>query len=218
MSVSPELRQVVYDRINECLGKASRHFGRVYNSPGVEFTCRGQVAGYCQGILLNFNPILLNENTYDFIENTVPHEVAHYVDRVNGTQTRTWSGKRSVHGPSWKAIMRVFGCDPKRTHNYDTSRAQVRVKSKFEYRCQGCGHTMFLGPVRHRRIQSGQRYWHPPCGQTRGQLEFVQAKGQQTYRQLRAAQAPAPTKEVPCRGDHLSPRQSPVEVLARLRL
>jgi len=212
MEVSQNLKNKVEAEVIRCVNIANKHFKRVFDIPRIEFTVRGTTAGYASGTnVVNFNPVLLVQNEDDFIAKTVPHEVAHCIDAATGRDNnasvridrygRIRRAKRSIHGPSWQFIMRLFGADPSRTHTYDTTNAQVRVKNKFEYHCQCCGNSVFVSSVIHNKVQRGARYWHSACGRGRGLLVFTQAVGKQTFTQLRAAQeappAPkAPTKEV----------------------
>jgi len=113
------------------------------------------------------------ENLDTFIDGrtgrgTVTHEFAHLVDGIVYPQTRNrgWGQKRSVHGPTWKRVMILFGATPSRCHSYDTTNSKVRTKAKHVYVCR-CGGEMSLGPVRHRKMQSGVSYWmrgHKRCG------------------------------------------------------
>lgn len=236
MDVPAELKKKVEAEVLRCVKLARKHYNKDFIVPAIRYTVRGTCAGYAQGVsLVDFNAVLLVENQEEFLKSTVPHEVAHCidaacgrVDRVGITVTRTGRlrrAKREVHGPSWKAIMRLFGADPDRTHNYDTSRAQVRVKQKFEYKCSMCGSIVTMSSVVHNRMQRGSNYWHKPCGKT-SRLVFVANLGKKTSAELQeirdqritdelnqeqeqrlAAQTQRPTKEVPV--SMLLPKREP---------
>jgi SprT protein len=215
MNVPVQLQKKIASEVERYVNLARKQYKKEFIVPRIMYTLRGTCAGYAQGVSqVNFNSVLLMENQEDFLKSTVPHEVAHCIDSaMGGNQSfgitfrggRVRRARRSVHGESWKAIMRLFGADPNgRTHNYDTSRAQVRVKRKYEYQCTKCGHTVTMSSVAHNRIVRGATYWHKACGRT-GTLVFVKALGQVTRQELqelqelqerRAAQEPS-TKEVP---------------------
>lgn len=200
--VSNNIKERIEAKICECIDIAENAFGRKFPMPQIDYTVRGTVAGYAYDhqYRVNFNPILLNENVDDFIARTVPHEFAHLVDGIVFPETRDRRGKRSVHGPTWKRIMMMFGADPSRCHSYDTSNANMKKKNKFEYRCAGCGGTVVLGPVRHKKQQNAeaigkQAYSHGTC---RGALlEFVGALGQVSYSEAAQGKKKAPNKKSP---------------------
>ncbi len=80
-------------------------YGRAFELPSIEWNLRGSFAGRADGRnnRMRLNPVLLCENTEDFIKQTVPHEVAHLANRtVHGPHVRP-------HGPEWKSMMRALG-------------------------------------------------------------------------------------------------------------
>src|SRR5271165_56987 len=126
MKLTEAVKAQVQKKVEQCVGKANLHFKKMYYVPSVHYDVKGTLGGYHHNGGVHFNPILLMENLEDYIENTVPHEVAHHIDTINGDNARpevsfgTYSAailvgrrfkrpKRSVHGPSWQLIMRVFG-------------------------------------------------------------------------------------------------------------
>jgi SprT protein len=188
MFVTPQVKARVEKVVAECVQKANKHFGRQYRIPRIEYTVRGRVGGYARGEgLVNFNPVLLMENIESYMTDTVPHEVAHCIDSANGdNQLSSWEMmarlngrriKRQIHGDSWKRIMRMFGCDPERCHNYDVKNAAVKNKAKFEYLCQTCKKSFLVSSVLHNRMQRGQERWCRACGRGRGTLVFAQGLG-----------------------------------------
>ncbi len=209
MNIPESIRQQVRDVVAACLAKAERHFKRSFVIPVVTYEVKGGCGGYALGDWkVDLNPILLMENLEEYLTQVVPHEVAHCIDTAIGgnarpTQTSRWTKpKRSIHGPSWKAIMRnVFGLNPDRCHRMDTTNAKVRVKAKFEYRCMKCDKRYFVSSVRHNkqiayaRVNGGMSAYNcPPCGRHQGSLVFVADHGQVSFEQAKRA-ANAPTKE-----------------------
>lgn len=213
----PKITDELFGRIEAEIARlkliAEKHYGRTFEMPSIEFNVRGTRAGEAEGTWrLGLNPVLLLENEASFFKDTIPHEFAHNIDSALGRNDnvgliRTRTGrirraKRSVHGPSWKAIMVLFGADPDgRTHEYDVTNAQVKVKRKYEYRCENCSAQVFVSSVRHNKMQRGTVYWHKGCGSVRGRLLFVQSLGQRTFnearalseqRSLKVAEAPRP--------------------------
>lgn len=171
MHVSSAIVNRVYAKIAECIGIAERNFNRKFAPPTIRYDLRGQWGGWAMHSkwTVNFNSVLLMENTEDFINQTVPHEVAHLIDvEVHGCQRKGY--KRIVHGPTWKSVMALFGCDPHRCHNYNTMNSGVRTKSKYHYKCSGCNIDIFVGAKIHAGILRGARRWHTACGKERGIL------------------------------------------------
>lgn len=221
--IPPQIPMNVRDRarsiVMTCLAKAEAFYKRKYNVPTIRFDLRGRTGGVASGDhTVNFNAILMMENLQEYYEQVIPHEVAHCIDVANGNTRRfgavtfTRNGrmraaKRSIHGDSWKQVMRVIGArdvDDARCHTMDTSNARVRVKAIYEYKCNSCDARMFFSIVRHRKQQTyiaanpgKTNYWCRKCGKVHGALVFVDINRQGTS----TAPVPVkpPTREVPIR-------------------
>jgi SprT protein len=129
--VSRELITKVEDRVLELYLQAQRIWEKVFDVPLLHFDLAGTTAGraYYQFRCIRLNPILLLENESNFIHRTVAHECAHLIAfEMHGPIIRP-------HGPEWKDVMVMLGLDPKRCHNYDTSRARVRRQRFYRYGC-----------------------------------------------------------------------------------
>lgn len=175
--------KAVRARVTECLALASSRFGRVFPEIPVRFDLTGRTAGMYRYRIdkhtgkpkdqeFRFNRILAKENLRTFLDDTCPHEVAHYITRT------IWGTEPSSHGAEWQGIMRdVFKLDPSRCHSMDTSRA---VKKSFVYRCGCKGKDHKLSTTKHNRVQRKAAILQcKTCGEI---LEFVQ----------QAEKAPAP--------------------------
>ena len=207
--VPAKVKAEVEAKLRACIKAAEDHFiGQTFAFPKVLYTKRGVTAGTAtlSTWTVNFNSVLLMENLEDFINRTVPHEMAHLIDyqinpenfeRGNLRYTRRGvsRGKRSVHGPSWKRIMMLFGAPTSAYHSYDVSNAKVkkRGQTKFEYVCKTCGEKMHLGAKRHAKMASGMaKYWIRGCGRHAG-YQFVGVEGPAPAVTLpKAANAPTP--------------------------
>jgi len=178
MQVSTSIKERVTAKLKEGIDIAKRAYGVDITFPTVVYKKRGTTAGtasYTRWVL-DFNPILLNENVDDFISRTVPHELAHLItDKVfpeahNTSVTFTRRGqikrsKREVHGNAWQSVMRVLGADPKRCHSYDVANARVKkTTTKYQYRCDKCNGIVECGPKVHANLQRGKNYRHRSCG------------------------------------------------------
>lgn len=174
VKVPADIQKRVSDKLAEGCVIASRHYNQSFSMPHVSYKLRGMVAGYAQASLwtIKLNAQLLIENVDDFIDRTVPHELAHlicdrvYPQRVGITFARSGRirrQKRESHGYNWQSVMRVLGCDDiTRCHTYDVTNSKVQKKNgkQFQYRCTkpGCGVSFPVGPKRHRRLQQDPRY------------------------------------------------------------
>ena len=145
-----ELKNRVEEKMLECISKAEESFGRDFPMIPVRYDLKGRCAGqFCTrygSSYLRVNTVLLTENVEHYIAQTIPHEVAHYINRVT-------SPFASAHGNEWKNIMtRIMGVRADRCHSYDTSNARQGSKTtkRFTYKC-GCK-THELSTVRHNRI------------------------------------------------------------------
>ncbi|KKK45125.1 hypothetical protein LCGC14_3165970, partial [marine sediment metagenome] len=169
--VTREMKGRVNAEINRCKEIAENHYDRTFKFPTIVYKKRGVTAGTANSSThtIDLNSVLLVENGDNFIDGrtgrgTVTHEFAHLVDGIVNTRSRGYGRKRSVHGPSWKHIMRLFGVrNPTRCHSYDVSNARVSRKARHVYSCNSCSETMILGPVRHKKMQRGVSYWKTGC-------------------------------------------------------
>ena len=152
----------VLKKIDQYLSLAGQAFEQPFAMPLVCFTLEGKTAGYFKllrdgSCMINFNRLLLEQNTVDFLKRTVPHEVAHMVAyQVFGTAIRP-------HGKEWKSVMAVFGADDARCHDYDLSNIRTRQYRRFSYQCNCRSHQ--LTSIRHNRVLSGYRYVCKSCKQ-----------------------------------------------------
>jgi predicted SprT family Zn-dependent metalloprotease len=130
--LTPELKAKVEKKTKECFALATKHFKTEFPDLEIRYDIKNWVGGYAyrNRNLVRYNLILLVENEDHFIENVVPHEVAHIVNfRVN----KPAPGKKRLmpHGKEWKSIMKdVFKVEPAVKHNYDCSSIEKSAKRK----------------------------------------------------------------------------------------
>lgn len=149
---------------------ASEAFGKTFDVPEISFKLAGKAAGYFKMLpdgscLINYNKQLLELNKADYLQNTVPHEVAHLV------AYRTYGRKIKPHGKEWKSVMALFKADDSRCHDYDLSEVSTRQYRRFLYQCSCRSHQ--LTSIRHNRVMSGQRYICRQCNQPLSYQEQV---------------------------------------------
>lgn len=148
-------------KILECLDAAREQFGSnlKYEDITIKFTTAGQAAGRAScrlqrltrtafdfGLMFQLEAYDLDSN--EFLNRTVPHEVAHLV-----CYEQPHLGKS--HNAGWVRVCRALGGSGARTHQEVLSKA--KYKTQYLYRTdRGVEHK--LGAVRHRKIQNGAVY------------------------------------------------------------
>jgi SprT protein len=154
-----EVKQRTEAELERCIEIANRLYpSRDFKMPKVDYSLKGTCAGqaFDSKYMIKMNAIICIDNEHS-IEDTAAHEFAHLVDGIVYPETR-FSGyrqKRSIHGPTWKRIMRDFGHAPERCHNLDVSRARVstrRTTKVHVWKC-GCGEgKVVITPAKHQRM------------------------------------------------------------------
>jgi len=166
--LSPEQRQRVVEATRRSIVRAGTLFGCDLAVIPVRFDLHGRAAGMYRvrggQREIRYNPHIFARYFSDNLENTVPHEVAHYVIDMR-------HGLRRVrpHGPEWRAVMRAFGAVPVATCSYDLDGIPVRRQQRFSYRCACTTHS--ISSVRHKRIQSGRVDYS--CRRCRAPLSYA---------------------------------------------
>mgnify|MGYP001818016493 CR=1 FL=1 len=155
------LKRHAFERTHRLLQLARTHFGIDIAEPNIRFDLRGKTAGQVRirdgkVCLVRYNLSLLHRYPEDFVRATVPHETAHLVT------LRLFGAGVKPHGREWRAVMRLFGTEPRRCHDYDVEGLQARRIRRFHYRC-GC-RSHQLTSIRHNRILDGQVYLCRGCG------------------------------------------------------
>ena len=150
------MNQILH-RLEQCYQLAEQHFNRPFERPRVSFELRGQKAGvaYLQRNELRFNAQLYRENHQHFLQQTVPHEVAHLLAQA------LYGDRIRPHGREWQGLMTgLFGLPAERCHSYAVRR---RRSTAYLYRC-GCPEGIPFTPQRHALVRRGRRYSCRRCG------------------------------------------------------
>ena len=151
------VQQAVMRSLRENLAQANLKLGRSYPEPKLVYQQRGTSAGtaWLESYEIRLNPVLLMENVEAFVEEVVPHELAHLL---------VWKrfGRVAPHGKEWKWMMEsVLGVPARRTHQFELE--SVR-RNTFPYRCQCQEHQLTIR--RHNRVVRGEAtYRCVHCGE-----------------------------------------------------
>jgi len=151
------IQQAVMRSLREKLALANHKLDRQYPEPKLVYQQRGTTAGtaWLDSYEIRLNPVLLQENQQAFIDEVVPHELAHLL---------TWKhfGRVAPHGKEWKWMMEsVLGVPARRTHQFGLE--SVR-RNTFPYRCQCQQHQLTVR--RHNRVVRGEAtYRCVHCGE-----------------------------------------------------
>lgn len=147
---------------------AEEHYGQKFPCR-ITFDLKGRSAGQ-----YNFHPLkdtrprlrfnmgcwaLGDEGWRDLYDQTIPHEVAHLIQR----QHDDWPKDRranSSHGRYWKSVMRFFGKEATRCHTLPLPSARKTVK--YAATCCAGGGKITLGAKRMNNIRRGLRGYRCP--------------------------------------------------------
>jgi len=151
--ISEQQKAEVQDLALNYIACASRIYKKTFISIPITFDLRGKCAGMYRRNgrekLIRFNPWLFAKYYQQSIEQTIPHEVAHYITDC------LWPFRRvKPHGKEWKSVMQALGAEPRVTGNFDLTGIPVKQYQRIDYSC-GCK-THQLSLIRHRRLLSGQ--------------------------------------------------------------
>ena len=117
---------------------------------------KARIAENC--IWLSYDLFSQDKNFDEAFYNTVTHEIAH----ILAPPTRSFTGRRSVHGHEWEAMHRKLGGNGQRCHQMETVSCQRQAKL-VPMACPKCGKPIMLSPVRARRAAAGTKYFHRIC-------------------------------------------------------
>jgi SprT protein len=168
-NISPKNKKKLEQEVARCCKIAKERFGVdlkpkiIYSHPS--FKQRHAGMAIYESSTLVYNPWFLENQTNEFIDRTVPHEVAHLV--VRSLQEGNKAGwKIDPHGPVFRKVMTAFGVPAtQRTekHDYDIS-VLPDYQSKFIYQCVKCQHIHALGKPNHAAMLTNpQRYSCVKC-------------------------------------------------------
>ncbi|MDH5599999.1 MAG: SprT-like domain-containing protein [Gammaproteobacteria bacterium] len=166
--ISTSLQERVIEQTKHFLESATNYYNREFKQIPVLFDLSGKAAGMYRvkagQRVIRYNPYIFAKYFEDNFNETIPHEVAHYV-----TDILYGLGNIRPHGHEWKSVMQQFGVAAKRTASYDLGGVPLRNYQKYMYRC-GC-QDYELTSRRHNKVLRG--IGHYLCRDCGGKLVFV---------------------------------------------
>ena len=136
---------------------AGEIFNRQFARVPVMFDLSGRTAGMFKLVgrrgWIRYNPWIFAKYFEENLNDTVPHEVAHFV-------VHQLYGTRGVkpHGRQWRAVMERFGADQGVTFTLDLEGIPQRQQRTHPYRC-GC-RVHDVSSTRHNRVVQGVGRYH----------------------------------------------------------
>lgn len=156
------LQQAVIDCLTFHLEQINQALNTCYSLPTVSYTQRGTIAGSAHLLKwhIRLNKQLLIENGQSFINQVIPHELAHLI------VFKHVSYHAQPHGKEWKTIMStIFLRPPLVKHQFDVSNIR---KNSYCYICSCQIHQ--LSQIRHNKIQRNTAVYH--CRRCKQILRF----------------------------------------------
>ncbi|OAT34803.1 SprT family protein [Proteus myxofaciens ATCC 19692] len=157
------LVQSIMRTLREKLQQANIYLNTNYPEPTLLYNQRGTIAGsaYYANWEIRINPTLLIENKQNFIDEVIPHELAHLLVNKH-------FGRVAPHGKEWKWMMEtVLQVSAKRTHHFDISNVCAKT---FSYACL-CEEIHQLTIRRHNKIQRGETQYR--CRHCQAILQLI---------------------------------------------
>ncbi|CDG86895.1 Protein sprT [Xenorhabdus bovienii str. puntauvense] len=157
------LQQAVMRTLRQKLAQASDYLETTFPEPCVTYRQRGTIAGSArlQGWEIRLNPVLLIENQQSFIDEVIPHELAHLL-------TYHQFGKVAPHGKEWRFVMetvlKVSAC---RTHQFSVDSVRSKI---FIYYCRCQQHELTIR--QHNKVLRGKSCYL--CQQCKERLKLLE--------------------------------------------
>ncbi|MGE6648464.1 SprT family zinc-dependent metalloprotease [Shewanella colwelliana] len=155
-------QQRLLEQVERCYQIAEQSLNQRFPRPEINFKLRGKSAGtaHLQLNKLRFNPVLLEENSDEFLRQVAPHEICHLL-------AHQLYGRVKPHGREWQVLMvKLFSLTPHTTHSLNVESVAGKT---FTYRCN-CG-PIPLTIRRHNKVQREQTQYR--CRKCRQTLSFI---------------------------------------------
>ena len=147
--ITTELQFAVETKVLELYINAQKVFGKMFDLCKIEYKDMGTTAGkahYYEN-RITLSPTLLKENSTNFINQIVGHEIAHLIT------FNLYGQFIKPHGKHWKSVMLNLNLNPARCHDYNVASVKhIRKPQKqFHYHCN-CQTHILTNSMHHRAI------------------------------------------------------------------
>ena len=160
------VKQAIIARIDE-LTRIATYMGLRYPAKTIhDFSLRGRCAGqYVYSYIgvttsftksvLRWNLDIAKNNLQDYLNTTVPHELAHAIQKYHYPTSQP-------HGAEWRRLcVALVGHELPRCHSFDVTLA--RKTKRYTYTCNCDSKTHNISSVIHNRIMKGRYYRCNDC-------------------------------------------------------
>lgn len=150
-----QLHNNVISCLRSKLQLAKEETGITFVEPTICYRSKGRIAGtaHLKEWLIQLNVDMLITHQQPFIDEVVPHELAHLINyKLNG--------RVKPHGLEWRQIMiNIMKEIPQTTHHFQIQSDKTK---SYDYTCQCQTHQ--LSTIRHNRIQQKKiKYFCKKC-------------------------------------------------------
>jgi len=167
-NLNPRQIQQVHDKTDYYIQLANKKLSLQLSSIDVKFDLKGRTSGMFvvkhNEVFIRYNEVIFSRYFEDSLENTVAHEVAHYV-------VHSMHGIRKVkpHGHEWKRVMNLFEVKPEVTSKYDVSALPLHRQKQHDYSCACMTHQ--LSSTRHNKVQTNKAVYK--CRKCQQSLHWI---------------------------------------------
>lgn len=156
MSLTKKQRLLIAGRVLELIGEW-KLWSRdsVVKSAKINYFSKGNHGGWHQNGELFFNEILAKNNFEKYLEEIIPHEVAHYIQMIY------WPDSKP-HGVEFKGVMKVFGVPARAYHTLNCEGIKQRKERKIECKC-GCENRVWELAIRRKAGVENRDLICPKC-------------------------------------------------------
>jgi SprT protein len=129
MRLTKKQRLLIWQRVHQLIWKWN--FNSNYwewKMPKINYFSKGSHGGWHQNGELFFNEILAKNNFEAYLNEIIPHEVAHYIQMIH------WPDSKP-HGVEFKRVMKVFGVPARAYHTLNCEGIKQRKERRIECKC-----------------------------------------------------------------------------------
>lgn len=177
MIIEPDTKEKVIEHTRYWINKANAALGLDLPMPSVDFDQRGAIAGQTfltrndetgeiVSTRISFNPYYVQQDYMNFMENIIPHEVAHLMQFAQHPKSKQ-------HGIEWIQIMKNLGVRPEIYTDVHVENPVSKPKGLHLYQCVECGAKKVFGTKQHRSFELKHKL--PECEKCGGVMEHVRS-------------------------------------------